>query len=93
MKTARHLITACTVLLAAGTVAAAPVTPDSYNLLNGNTGSFQYWDQIYTGAGCVTCDNAALSGGRGDLTDASLPPTTGSSTKRRPATAPTWAGR
>lgn len=69
MKTARHLITACTVLLAAGTVAAAPVTPDSYNMLNGNTGSFQYWDQIYTGAGCVTCDNAALSGGRGDLTD------------------------
>ncbi|MBX9917534.1 MAG: FxDxF family PEP-CTERM protein [Nitrosomonas sp.] len=38
-------------------------------MLNGNTGSYNYWDETYNGAGCVTCDNAALSGGRGDLTD------------------------
>ena len=69
MKTARILTTACAAMLAGGTAGAAPITPDSYDMLNGNTGSYQYWDQSYTGAGCVTCDNAALSGGRGDLTD------------------------
>ena len=69
MQTARILATACAAMLVGGTAGAAAVTPDSYDMLNGNTGSFQYWDQIYNGAGCVTCDNAALSGGRGDLTD------------------------
>jgi len=54
--------------LASGTASAA-LMPDSYNMLNGNTGSFNYWDQTYTGAGCVTCNNASLSGGTGDLTD------------------------
>jgi len=49
--------------------AAAPILPTSYDMLNGNTGSYNYWDQIYTGAGCVTCDNSPLSGGQGDLTD------------------------
>jgi hypothetical protein len=53
-------------LAAAGANAAGP---DSYNMLNGNTGSYQYWDETYSGAGCVTCDNAALTGGKGDLTD------------------------
>ena len=48
---------------------AAPVVPLSYDMLNGNTGSYNYWDQTYSGAGCVTCDNAPLSGGTGDLTD------------------------
>jgi hypothetical protein len=38
-------------------------------MLNGNTGSYYYWDETYTGSGCVTCDNAALTGGTGDLTD------------------------
>jgi hypothetical protein len=52
--------------LAAGSVAAGP---DTYSVLNGNTGSYQYWDESYSGAGCVTCDNAPLSGGTGDLTD------------------------
>ena len=69
MKTAQFLATACAAMSMVGTAGAAPVTPDSYDMLNGNTGSFQYWDQSYNGAGCVTCDNAALSGGRGDLTD------------------------
>lgn len=61
-------ITALVILSAASSVYAA-LTPDSYNMLNGNTGSYNYWDETYSGAGCVTCDNAALSGGRGDLTD------------------------
>lgn len=55
-------------LLAAG-AANASVTPDSYDMLNGNTGSYTYWDETYSGAGCVTCDNAPLTGGKGDLTD------------------------
>lgn len=61
-------ISALAFLSAAGS-AYAGLTPDSYNMLNGNTGSYNYWDEIYSGAGCVTCDNAALTGGRGDLTD------------------------
>lgn len=62
----------CTVLastLAASAAFAAGPSPDSYNMLNGNTGSYQYWDDTYSGAGCLTCDNAVLTGGKGDLTD------------------------
>lgn len=61
-----------TVLLAAclsgGAAAAAPV-PDSYNMLNGHSGTYTYWDDSYTGRGCTTCNNQGLSGGKGDLTD------------------------
>ena len=61
----------CTVGLAAFAqpVIAAPVAPTSYDMPNGNVGSYEYWDETYTGSGCVTCSNAALSGGKGDLTD------------------------
>ena len=62
-----QLAAAAVVCLTAGSANAAG--PDSYNMLNGNTGSYQYWDETYSGAGCVTCDNALLSGGKGDLTD------------------------
>ena len=48
---------------------AAPIAPTSYDTLNGNTGSYNYWDESYTGAGCTTCDGSPLSGGKGDLTD------------------------
>lgn len=69
MKT--KLLTHLTMLAFAGAAggAIAGTVPDSYDMLNGNTGSYNYWDETYTGAGCVTCDNAALTGGRGDLTD------------------------
>jgi hypothetical protein len=62
---------ACAAALAFGAAAAhaGPVTPTSYDMVNGNTGTFQYWDDSYTGAGCLTCDGAALTGGLGDLTD------------------------
>lgn len=56
-------------ILSAASGAFADAVPDSYNMLNGNTGSYNYWDETYSGAGCVTCDNATLSGGHGDLTD------------------------
>ena len=55
-------------------VYAAPILPTSYNMLNGNTGTYQYWDETYNGAGCVTCDNASLTGGLGDLTDGIVAP-------------------
>lgn len=58
-------LVACLVSSTAG----AALLPDSYNMLNGNTGSYNYWDETYSGSGCVTCDNAALSGGKGDLTN------------------------
>lgn len=52
------------------TLAQAVATPPStYTMLNGNTGSYNYWDESYNGSGCTTCDNAPLTGGRGDLTD------------------------
>jgi hypothetical protein len=52
-----------------GAAAAAPILPTSYDMLNGNTGSFTYWDESYSGLGNTSVDNAPLSGGLGDLTD------------------------
>ena len=52
---------------------AVPISAVSYDMLNGNgvasSGNFNYWDLNYSGAGATTVDNAALSGGLGDLTD------------------------
>lgn len=67
MKNAKLLAVLVACLFGGG--ASAALMPDSYNMLNGNTGSFNYWDETYSGAGCVTCDNAALTGGKGDLTN------------------------
>lgn len=54
-------------------VQAATLNPVSYDMPNGygqaNSGSFNYWDKDYTGAGNTTVDHAPLSGGLGDLTD------------------------
>lgn len=59
------LLGAC---LGAGAATAASV-PNSYNMLNGHSGSYTYWDDAYSGSGCKTCNNHSLSGGSGDLTD------------------------
>lgn len=48
---------------------ASIVTPISYDTVNGNTGSYNYWDDTYTGSGSKTTDGAFLSGGLGDLID------------------------
>ena len=56
-------------LATASLAQAAQVMPINYDMLNGNTGSYNYWDESYSGAGCLTCDNAPLTGGLGDLTD------------------------
>jgi hypothetical protein len=51
---------------------AASVSPTSYSMLNGETGSYQYWDESYGGPGATGnpgVSKSALSGGLGDLTD------------------------
>lgn len=52
-----------------GGAATAGAVPDSYNMLNGHSGTYTYWDDSYSGRGCTTCNNQSLSGGKGDLTD------------------------
>lgn len=60
------------IALAAG-LCAAPIAPVSYDMRNGDgqasSGSFNYWDKEYTGAGATTTDAAPLTGGLGNLTD------------------------
>jgi hypothetical protein len=53
---------------------AAPILPTSYDMLNGNTGSYNYWDESYDGLGLTAVDNAPLTGGLGDLTDGVIAP-------------------
>ena len=72
----RKLLFTAVALLALGRTPAqaAPIFPSTYDMLNGNgvasSGSFNYWDLNYSGAGAMTTtDNAPLSGGLGDLTD------------------------
>lgn len=48
---------------------AVQVVPTQYTMPNGTSGSFTYWDDTYTGAGCKVCSGTLLSGGLGDLTD------------------------
>ena len=61
------LITAALATFGAGAASATTLT--SYSMPNGNTGSYTYWDDTYSGSGDVTVSNSALSGGTGDLTD------------------------
>lgn len=56
-------------LLSCGSAQAVQVVPIAYDMPNGYTGNYQYWDDLYTGTGCKTCNGAPLSGGLGDLTD------------------------
>ena len=53
----------------AATAEASFVTPTSYDMPNGYTGSYEYWDESYTGSGNTAADGDPLSGGLGDLTD------------------------
>lgn len=57
----------------ATSAAAAPIFATSYDTRNGDgqasSGSFNYWDLEYTGAGSTNIDGAPLTGGLGNLTD------------------------
>ncbi|MEV8465461.1 VPLPA-CTERM sorting domain-containing protein [Fluviibacterium sp. DFM31] len=55
--------------LSATSALAVSVSPTSYSMPNGNTGSYWYFDDSYNGSGSTTTVNAPLSGGTGDLTD------------------------
>lgn len=57
-------------------ISAATVSPDSYSMQNGGSGSYNYWDDSYTGSGSLTTNYSALSGGTGDLTDGIIAPAT-----------------
>lgn len=61
-----------TTLLVGGHASAIQVFASSYDMFNGTTGSFSYFDDTYSGSGCRTCANAALTNGLGDLTDGVL---------------------
>lgn len=52
--------------------AQAAITPVSYDMTNGSSGTWHYWDVNYTGSGVTTQDAASLSGGLGDLTDGKI---------------------
>ena len=67
---------------------AAPILPTSYDMLNGNTGSYNYWDETYTGLGNTTLDNAPLTGGLGDLTDGIVAPDNWDITEAPPGNGP-----
>lgn len=54
---------------AAGAAIAAQVQPISYDMPNGSIGTYEYFDDTYTGSGCITCELSPLSGGLGQLTD------------------------
>jgi hypothetical protein len=53
----------------AGSLSAANLLPTSYDMPNGDTGSWNYWDTAYTGSGNSHADGSFLSGGLGFLTD------------------------
>lgn len=69
MRRAPAVLALLSVLAVASVATAAPVLPTSYAMPNGFSGSYNYWDEIYSGSGSVTTDGAPLSGGLGDLTD------------------------
>lgn len=62
-------------LLLVGAISAnaAVLNPISYDMPNGegnaNGGSYNYWDQTYSGSGNTSVDGSPLSGGLGQLTD------------------------
>lgn len=65
----KNIAVAAGFVMCAATAQAATVLPTSYDMVNGNTGTFTYWDDTYNGSGSTTTSGASLTGGTGDLTD------------------------
>jgi len=63
------LLTAIMLLLVAASALALPITPVSYDMKNGTSSSYTYWDDSYNGSGNKTTNYAQLIGGLGELTD------------------------
>jgi len=56
-------------MFAANCAAAAVVNPTGYDMPNGQTGTYTYYDDSYNGLGDKSATLSPLSGGLGDLTD------------------------
>ena len=71
--TLRMITASAAVLFATASAAhAVQIIPTSYDMPNGNSGSYHYWDESYSGSGATgnpAADGSALAGGMGDLTD------------------------
>lgn len=65
----KKALLAAALCMTAGMATASTVSPVSYDMPNGSTGSFTYFDDSYSGSGNKAVPGAALSGGLGDLTD------------------------
>lgn len=73
---------------------AGPVTPASYAMLNGETGTWVYQDTAYLpcpASSCIT-SNAALSGGVGRLTDGVTSPVSWDNSGNAVHTPVPWVG-
>ncbi|MCA8929949.1 MAG: PEP-CTERM sorting domain-containing protein [Alphaproteobacteria bacterium] len=55
--------------LVASAAQAVQIDPIRYDMRNGESGTYTYHDETYTGSGNKAANGAALSGGVGDLTD------------------------
>lgn len=62
-------IVACATVFFAGGAQAVQIAPVSYDMLNGETGTYTYYDETYSGSGNPQVTLSPLSGGLGDLTD------------------------
>lgn len=65
----RILTVAAATAFLATSAQAVGVSPISYDMPNGQTGAFSYWDDSYNGLGNPNISLDPLSGGVGDLTD------------------------
>lgn len=66
----KKLFLLCGLMLGgAGVASAATISPVSYDMRNGTSGTFHYWDESYNGTGNTKQDHALLRGGTGELTD------------------------
>lgn len=68
------LILTGALMVSASTVNAGLLTVDSYDMFNGDVGTYSYWDESYDGAGNVGVSRSLLTGGTGDLTDGIVAP-------------------
>src|SRR5438128_164853 len=96
MRATLRLLGALAAVALATPAAGAQLFATSYDTPNGDgqahSGSFNYWDLGYTGAGATNVDGAALSGGLGDLTDGVIASDFWFNTENAAGPVPTSAG-
>lgn len=65
----KALALACAAIACSAGAQAVQIAPVSYDMLNGETGTYTYYDESYSGSGNPQATQSPLSGGLGDLTD------------------------